>query len=104
MKRFIEGRCDLTQSDDWRATLADVYGVFEGGGVRGTALVGAVAAAEELNFTFRAVAGSSAGAIVASLIAAGYGAQEIKEIMFRKNFNDFKDPVSRIPGYRRLVA
>lgn len=48
----------------------EVYGVFEGGGVRGTALVGAVAAAEKKGIGFRAVAGTSAGAIVASLIAA----------------------------------
>jgi len=42
--------------------MPEVYNVFEGGGVRGTALVGAVAAAEEMGIQFRAVAGSSAGA------------------------------------------
>lgn len=57
--------------------MAEVYGVFEGGGVRGTALVGAVAAVEERHMTFRAVAGTSAGAIVAALVAAGYNAESI---------------------------
>jgi NTE family protein len=84
--------------------VTEVYGVFEGGGIRGTALVGAVAAAEDLDFTFRAVAGTSAGAIVASLIASGCKAGEIWDTMFSKDFNDFKDPVSRIPGLRRIVA
>ena len=57
--------------------MTEVYGVFEGGGVRGTALVGGVAAAEEHGITFRAVAGTSAGAIVASLVAVGYNASEM---------------------------
>lgn len=82
----------------------EVYGVFEGGGVRGTALVGAVAAAEELGFAFRAVAGTSAGAIVASLIASGCDAKEVRDVMFNKDFKDFKDPVSHVPLLRRIVA
>ena len=38
---------------------SEVYGVFEGGGVKGTALVGALAAIEEAGLQFRAVAGTS---------------------------------------------
>lgn len=44
--------------------------VLEGGGVKGTALVGAVVALEEHGFRFERVAGSSAGAIVGSIVAA----------------------------------
>lgn len=81
----------------------EAYGVFEGGGVKGIALVGALKAAEELGFTFRAVAGTSAGAIVASLVAAGYKADELRSILTEKNFKDFMDPVASgftgwIPG------
>ncbi len=77
----------------------EAYGVFEGGGVKGIALVGALKAAEELGFTFRAVAGTSAGAIVASLVAAGYTADELRSILMEKDFKEFKDPVSGwIPG------
>lgn len=76
------------------------YGVFEGGGVKGIALVGALKAAEELGFTFRAVAGTSAGAIVASLVAAGYTADELRLILMEKDFKDFMDPVaSGITGW-----
>ena len=77
-----------------RIIMAEVYGVFEGGRVRGTALVGAVAAAEERQITFREVAGSSAGAIVASLLAAGYNAGEMRTLLTETNFKDFKDPIS----------
>jgi NTE family protein len=44
--------------------------VCEGGGVRGIGLVGAVDALSEAGYRFPRVAGSSAGAIVASLVAA----------------------------------
>lgn len=82
----------------------EVYGVFEGGGVRGTALVGALAVIEEQNITFRGVAGTSAGAIAASLLAAGYSAKAMLNMMLDKNFQEFKDPVSRIPLLRHLIA
>ena len=55
--------------------------VFEGGGVKGIGLVGAVAATEELNYEFRNVAGTSAGAIVAALVAAGYRASGLRHII-----------------------
>ena len=44
--------------------------VCEGGGVRGIGLVGAVDALAAAGYRFPRVAGTSAGAIVASLIAA----------------------------------
>jgi NTE family protein len=84
--------------------VIEVYGVFEGGGVRGTALVGAVAAAEKEGIGFRAVAGTSAGAIVASLIAAGYKAEEMRALLTETDFKKFMDPVSRVPLWKRYVA
>lgn len=89
---------------DTFGSLNEVYGIFEGGGVRGTALVGALSVIEEQNITFRGVAGTSAGAIVASLLAAGYSAKEMLNMMLDKSFLDFKDPVSRIPVFRHLIA
>ena len=52
--------------------------VFEGGGVKGIGLVGAVAVAEEKGYRWMNLAGTSAGAIVDTLIAAGYTAEEMK--------------------------
>lgn len=73
--------------------------VFEGGGVKGIGLVGALAAAEQRGYRWRYVAGTSAGAIVASLVAAGYTAEEIRGIMYKTDFTKFidKDLVSSIP-------
>ena len=80
--------------------------VFEGGGVKGIGLVGAVSILEERGYEPWNVAGTSAGAIVATLIAAGYRAVEIKELMLNLNFNDFKDPTwqNRIPLVGGIVS
>jgi NTE family protein len=48
--------------------IADL--ALEGGGVKGIGLVGAILVLEEAGYQFRAVAGTSAGAIVASLVTA----------------------------------
>jgi predicted acylesterase/phospholipase RssA len=48
--------------------------VFEGGGVKGIGLVGAVAEIEKAGYEFVNLAGTSAGAIVASLLAVDYKA------------------------------
>jgi predicted acylesterase/phospholipase RssA len=53
------------------------YGVFEGGGAKGIAYAGALLAMRERKCWFSAVAGSSAGAITAALIAAGLEPEEI---------------------------
>jgi len=54
------------------------FGIFEGGGAKGLAHVGALKAVEA-RVQFLGVAGSSAGAIVAALVAAGYSADELYE-------------------------
>lgn len=71
----------------------EVFGVFEGGGVKGTALVGALKAAEEASLDFVSLGGSSAGAIVAALAAARYSADEMYQEMMNKNYTDFLDDI-----------
>ncbi len=46
--------------------------IFEGGGAKGIAHLGALRAMEDLGYAFAGVAGTSAGAFVAVLVAAGY--------------------------------
>jgi len=53
---------------------------FEGSGVKGIGFVGAIAVAEEKGFTWQNVAGTSAGAIVATLLASGYTTDEMREV------------------------
>ena len=79
-------------------------GVFEGGGVKGIGLVGALKRAEEERIIFKRVAGTSAGAIVASLYAAGYSADELKELLYSTNFKDFLDTnLPKRKGWRFFV-
>ena len=65
--------------------------VFEGGGVKGIALVGAFSVLEEEGYEPQNMAGASAGAIVAALLAAGYGAGELKKIIAELDYDRFKD-------------
>jgi predicted acylesterase/phospholipase RssA len=58
-----------------------VDGVFEGGGALGAAFSGALRVLEDDGVWFARVAGTSAGAITAALIAAGYTAKEIDWLM-----------------------
>ena len=66
-------------SEDRHTQKADA--VFEGGGVKGIGLVGALQAFEEHGFRWQNLAGTSAGAITAALVAVGYKAMELKEVM-----------------------
>ncbi|WP_027339620.1 patatin-like phospholipase family protein [Halonatronum saccharophilum] len=69
---------------------------LNGGGVRGISHVGGIEALEDYGFEIVALAGSSAGAIVASLYGAGYSLDELKEIMYEQDFSEFKDSFSII--------
>lgn len=67
-----------------------INAVFEGGGVRGIGHVGAACIFEKKGYEFVNLAGSSAGAIVASLLAAGYKCEEIRKEMDHVNYMKFK--------------
>ncbi len=60
--------------------------VFEGGGVKGIGLVGAVSEIEKAGYEFENMAGTSAGAIVAAMMAVGYSAGEIKKELEKLNY------------------
>jgi predicted acylesterase/phospholipase RssA len=71
--------------------------VLKGGGVKGLALVGALLELEKY-YSFNTFAGTSAGAIAAILLGAGYRPEELKDILKELDFANFKD--SRTPwGY-----
>ena len=76
--------------------------VLEGGGVKGIALVGAIAVLEEHGYVFNRVAGTSAGSIVGSLVAAGMSSTEMVELMRSLDYTSFSDkgPEDRFPGGR----
>ncbi|QAS54218.1 patatin-like phospholipase family protein [Halobacillus litoralis] len=68
-----------------------VDGVFSGGGVKALAFIGALEELESQGYSFHRVAGTSAGAILASLTAAGYSATEIKERLKSLSFEELVD-------------
>ena len=77
-----------------------VNAVFEGGGVRGISLAGAVRAAEVNKVRFHKVAGTSSGSIVAALLATGYTAEEMKRII---EATPFKSLLQRAPIFNVRV-
>ena len=79
----------------------EINAVFEGGGVKGIALAGAVEATEQAGGTFKRVAGTSAGSIVAALLAAGYDGEEIRRIIKGTSFSSF---LKRAPIYNTPIA
>ncbi|WP_197490644.1 patatin-like phospholipase family protein, partial [Brevibacillus sp. SKDU10] len=66
-----------------------VDAVFEGGGMKGIALIGAITAMEQHGYQWESVAGTSAGSIVAALLAAGYRHQELREIFETLDYLQF---------------
>jgi NTE family protein len=65
--------------------------VLEGGGVKGIALVGAYKVLERHGYHVRRVAGSSAGAIVGTLIASGMSADDMVDVMTHLDYTKFRD-------------
>jgi NTE family protein len=76
----------------------DINAVFAGGGVKGIALAGAAAGALEAGCRFSHVVGTSSGALVASLVAAGYDADELDHVLMRVPWHDLFHPLP----WRRL--
>lgn len=66
-----------------------INAVFEGGGVKGISLAGAVKSAENAGVVFNRLAGTSSGSIVAALLAAGFTADEMSEIVRTTPFHSF---------------
>jgi NTE family protein len=65
--------------------------VFEGGGVKGIGLAGSLSVLEERGFAPQNIAGTSAGAITAALLAAGYRGDELRDIVMDLDFRQFQD-------------
>lgn len=83
-----------------------INGVFSGGGIKGVALAGAAAGAMEAGYRFDHAVGTSAGALVASLVAAGYGPEELDAAVRWIPWPDLLDwlPVTRLPLVGKALA
>ncbi len=69
--------------------LCDI--VLEGGGVKGTGLVGALYELEQAGYKPGRVAGTSAGAIVGALVAAGMPTEKMVAVMQALDYRKFRD-------------
>lgn len=74
-EEFDRAAAQLLSADGWSSSPSDPKELvadlaLEGGGVKGIAIVGAVSVLAEAGYRFQRVAGTSAGAIAATLIAA----------------------------------
>jgi predicted acylesterase/phospholipase RssA len=77
-----------------RKTLALI---MKGGGIKGLAYAGALREIEK-HYEFNWFVGTSAGAITAVLLAAGYSTEELGQILSGTNFKEFLDaPVYKFP-------
>ncbi len=93
---FIE-RYHSTPENDWdymkHSSITSVIPkalIMKGGGVKGLAYVGALREIVKYNH-FNWYVGTSAGAIAAILLGAGYSIDELESILSEKNFSDFLD-------------
>lgn len=68
-----------------------IDGVFSGGGIKGLALIGAYQAIEKRGLRFKRLAGTSAGSLIAGLIAANYTSREIFKLVEEISFDDLLD-------------
>jgi NTE family protein len=69
--------------------LFDADAVFEGGGVLGTAFLGAARCCAEIGLRWHALAGTSAGAITATLLAADFTIDQLEQIIGRLDYMQF---------------
>lgn len=80
--------------------------IFEGGGVKGIAYVGAVGVLEQKGITqnIQRVAGTSVGAINALLFGLNYTNDDVQKILWKLDFRNFKDDTwGFIPDTIRLI-
>lgn len=80
--------------------------VLEGGGAKGVALAGAIAELDEAGYRFKRVAGTSVGALIGALLAAGMPPTELEALARQLNLNDVAPPSrwSRLGNWPRKLA
>ncbi len=101
--QFEQSAARLLTSDGWsggetKELVADL--ALEGGGVKGIGIVGAVSVLAEAGYRFARVAGTSAGAIAAALIAAiskrGDPMTSLKGYLDNLSFTEFMQPKGKL--------
>jgi NTE family protein len=101
----MERSAGVAEETAKRGSTAD--GVFSGGGIKGLAFAGALAAAEEAGYgSWHELAGTSAGSIVAMALAVGYDAAGLKASLDGFDFKriaDYGSPIHLVGAIRDLL-
>ena len=101
---------DLIRNPEFRVSYDDepmvCDMVFAGGGAKGVAHLGALWAFDRLGIKIKRLAGTSAGAITAALVAAGHSITEICDELMDLDFMSFRDGFwdQHLPKFARIVA
>ncbi|MBU1344049.1 MAG: patatin-like phospholipase family protein [Proteobacteria bacterium] len=83
--------------------FSQCIGVFEGGGVRGSAFAGAITEARNAGINFVGSVGTSSGSIAAVLLAAGLSNDDIEKVL-SSNFEEFQQPPEKKFGNTSKVS
>jgi NTE family protein len=83
---FICGICLFVQNN---AVSQEVGLVLSGGGAKGLAHLGVIKAFEENEIPIDYLTGTSMGAIVGSMYAAGYSPEQMEEIFYSEDFQNW---------------
>ena len=86
---FLIALTPLSYAEELRTGL-----VLSGGGARGMAHIGVLKQLEELNIPVHAIAGTSLGAVIGGLYAAGYSAEELEKLALE---TDWQNALSDTP-------
>ncbi len=89
------GRGMSTYNPSSTSFFRSCLGVFQGGGCRTAAFVGAYREALERGVRFTEVAGTSAGSLIAALIGAGASPIQLEKLLENLNFSEFLVDVDR---------
>ncbi|MGA1873890.1 MAG: patatin-like phospholipase family protein [Thermoplasmatota archaeon] len=110
LERIENGLLELRDDPDFRISSSkdrDVIDlVFAGGGAKGVAHLGAIWAFDKLGIRFKRLAGTSAGALTASIVSAGFTTRELMDELFNQDFMDLRDGFwdQRLPKLAKLAA
>ena len=81
--------CLLLLCSFFQVSAQKVGLVFSGGGAKGLAHIGVLKALEENNIPIDYITGTSMGAVIGAMYAAGYSPQEMEEIALSKDFQNW---------------
>ena len=110
LERIERGLEDLKDEKDFQISRSDhpdvIDIVFAGGGAKGVGHLGAIWAFHKLGIKFKRLAGTSAGAITASVVAAGFDCDQLLDELFNMDFRKLRDGFwdQHLPKIAKIAA